>query len=238
MKNVAIVGASGAIGSAFVKLLNTVPSVEKIYALSRTPTTFDIPQVTCDTLDLQDEASISHVAQRIIKETRLDTILITTGILHNASYMPEKSLHELSSAQFQQVFAINTIGPALIMKHFLPLIEKNERAVIAILSARVGSISDNHLGGWYSYRASKAALNMLIKSASIEIARRDKQTIVIGLHPGTVDSALSKPFQKNIPPQQLFQAKDSAVRMLKVIMQLTPEDTGKCFAYDGKEIQP
>ena len=124
----------------------------------------------------------------------------------------------------------------MVAKNFLPKLAKDQRAVFAALSARVGSISDNQLGGWYSYRASKAALNMIIKNLSIEMKMRYKQTIIVGLHPGTVDSRLSKPFQANVPAGKLFTADYAVAKMLEVINTLTPENSGKCYAWDGKEI--
>ena len=131
---------------------------------------------------------------------------------------------------------VSLIGPALVAQAFLPKLAKNKKTIFAALSARVGSISDNRLGGWHSYRASKAALNMLIKNFSIEVARKNKQAIIVGLHPGTVDSRLSKPFQKNVKPEHLFSADYSAKKLLQVIDQLTVKDSGGCFAWDGKKI--
>lgn len=128
--------------------------------------------------------------------------------------------------------------PALIAKHLLPKLNKDHPAIFAALSARVGSISDNQLGGWYAYRASKAALNMIIKNAAIEVGRRNRKAIVVGLHPGTVDSDLSKPFQGNVADGKLFTPEDSAQKLLEVLRSLGPEQTGKCFAWDGKEVLP
>jgi NAD(P)-dependent dehydrogenase (short-subunit alcohol dehydrogenase family) len=122
------------------------------------------------------------------------------------------------------------------MKHFLPLLSRDRRALFGVLSARVGSISDNTLGGWYSYRASKAALNMVVKNAAIEMARKYPQTIVAGLHPGTVDSALSKPFQSHVSSHKLFSPVQAAGFLLQVLEGLTPEHSGKCFAWDGQEV--
>ena len=150
--------------------------------------------------------------------------------------MPEKSLRELSAANLERNFLANTIGPALVAKHFLPKIQRNKRALFVALSARVGSIADNRLGGWYAYRASKAALNMLIKTTSIEIARSHKQAIVVGLHPGTVDTNLSKPFQKHVPSDKLFSANYSAKKLVSVLERLSAEDSGKVFAWDGSEV--
>ena len=163
--------------------------------------------------------------------------MVTTGVLHlGADIQPEKSLRDLSADKFHAIFAANTIFPALAAKHFLPLLHRDKRSVFAALSARVGSISDNRLGGWYAYRASKAALNMIIKNAAIEIERRHKQAIVVGLHPGTVDSDLSKPFQSNVQQNKLFTPAFSAASLLDVVDRLTLDDSGKCFAWNGQEI--
>ena len=143
-----------------------------------------------------------------------------------------------SADAFGLLFAVNTIGPALAAKHFLPKLKRGERAIFAALSARVGSISDNRLGGWYAYRASKAALNMIVRTAAIETARRAPQAIIVGLHPGTVDSRLSKPFQGNASARTIFEPASAASQLLGVLEGLRPEDSGKCFAYDGQEVLP
>ncbi len=135
-------------------------------------------------------------------------------------------------------FEINTIGPALIAKHVLPLLPRDRRAVFAVLSARVGSISDNRLGGWYSYRASKAALNQIIRCLAIELAPKRPQAICVGLHPGTVDTALSKPFQGNVADTRLFTTDQSAAHLLNVIAALTPAQSGRVFDWAGQEIAP
>jgi len=133
---------------------------------------------------------------------------------------------------------INTFIPALMAKHFIPRLNLDRQSIFAALSARVGSISDNRLGGWYAYRASKTALNMIIKNAAIETARRNKKAIIVGLHPGTVDSSLSKPFQRNVPDEKLFAPMRSAQDLLKVLDDLNPEQSGRCFAWDGQEVKP
>ena len=140
------------------------------------------------------------------------------------------------SENFEHLFQINTIGPALVAKYFLPKLNRNSRSVFAVLSARVGSIADNRLGGWYAYRASKAALNMIIKNASIEIARKNKQAIVVCLHPGTVDSLLSKPFQSNVPDGKLFSPEFSAGKLLSVVDNLSPDQSGGIVGWDGEPI--
>ena len=136
------------------------------------------------------------------------------------------------------VFAINTIGPALVAKHALPVLDKDHRSIFAALSARVGSISDNRLGGWHSYRASKAALNQIIRTCSIELARKNRTALCVGLHPGTVDTGLSEPFQSNVPDGKLFTPTRSATSLLSVLNGLDETDTGQCFDWAGERIDP
>ena len=190
----------------------------------------------CSGIDFADEASIRKAAEQCVKDAPIDTVIVATGMLHDYGLMPEKSLRELNAANFERSFLVNTIAPALIAKHFLPRLRRDQRAVFAALSARVGSISDNRLGGWYAYRASKAALNMLIKTAAIEIARRHKHAIVVGLHPGTVATALSKPFQQRVPRDKLFSADYSVRQLVSVLQGLAVADSGKVFAWDGSEV--
>ena len=146
-------------------------------------------------------------------------------------------MRELDLQRLTQLFAVNAAGPALVAKHFLPLLRKNSKTLFASLSARVGSISDNRLGGWYSYRASKAALNMLLKTFAIEHARQWPDSVVAGLHPGTVDTALSQPYTSRTPKETLFSPETSARHLLKVMNQLSPEESGGVFAWDGSRIQ-
>ncbi len=235
--HIAIIGATGGVGEATLKQLAANES-NKIYAFSRCPYSPQAPNVICYRLDLEDETSIAAAVNRLPEGVKLDAVLVLTGLLHTDTIMPEKSISELSAEKFAKLYAVNTIGPALVAKHFLPKLATNRRAVFAAISARIGSISDNRKGGWYSYRAAKAGLNMIIKNLSIEHGRRHKQAIIVGLHPGTVDTALSKPFQKSVPDGQLFTPEQSAAYLLDVMQKLTPTETGKCFAWDGKEILP
>lgn len=235
--NIIIIGASGAIGSAMTEQLATKHSDANILAFSRSEKPFSYENVTTHPINITDEKSIGEAANISAKLGKLDMVLVTTGILHGPNLAPEKSLKDLSMRQFNDVFAINTFGPALVAKHFLPHLHREKRAIFAAISARVGSISDNYLGGWYAYRASKAALNMIIKNASIEMARRYKKAIIIGLHPGTVDSELSKPFQASVPDGKLFSPELAAKHLLDVLETKTPEDSGKCFAWDDSIIE-
>lgn len=240
--NIAIIGASGGIGNAFVRLLsqnenNTIYSFARssIATTNNSLSSYSIkPSLTH--IDYNNEESIRTAAEFAVQSGPLDLVIVATGFLHDQTMMPEKSLRELSAESFQKNFLVNTIGPALVAKHFLPKMHKDQRSVFAILSARVGSISDNRLGGWYAYRASKAAVNMFIKTASIEASRRQKKAIIVGLHPGTVASPLSQPFQKNVVPEKLFTPEYSTKKLMNVIQNLGIEDSGKVFAWDGKSI--
>jgi NAD(P)-dependent dehydrogenase (short-subunit alcohol dehydrogenase family) len=230
MNSIAVIGASGAIGRSFIEhVQHRYPRAQAI-GFSRTEPD-SLLGCNWHPIDIVDEGSIEQAANNISEP--LDLVILATGILHGQMLQPEKSLRNLSAQNFEQVFQVNTIGPALIAKHFLPKLNRKKRAVFAALSARVGSIEDNRLGGWYAYRASKAALNMILKNASIEVARRSKEAIVVGLHPGTVDSGLSKPFQANVLEGKLFTPDYSAGKMLDVLESLTPADTGHVFDFNG-----
>lgn len=231
-----IIGSTGGIGSAFVDALAVSDQVESVHALSRTGAAHASPKVHNLTFDFLDEASVEAAAQALREVGPFDLIIVATGLLQGAGLAPEKNMRALDLNQMRKSFEINTFGPALTAKHFLPLLARDRKAVFAALSARVGSISDNRLGGWYSYRASKAALNMMLKTLSIETARRFKQQIIIGLHPGTVDTDLSKPFQSNVPDGKLFTPEFSAGKLLAVIDQIEASDTGHLFAWDGERV--
>jgi len=177
-------------------------------------------------------------AQLVADGPQVALVFVATGLLHEAEHGPEKSYRAIDAAWLARCYAINTIGPALVAKHFLPLLPKDERSVFAMLSARVGSISDNRVGGWHGYRASKAALNMLVKNFSIELARTHKRAICVGLHPGTVDTALSKPFQGNVQPGKLFTPERAAMQLLDAIEDLKQSDSGKIYGWDGEEVTP
>ena len=232
-----IIGATGGIGRAFVSQLAARPDIEAVHALSRTGTADPDAKVKADKIDLTDEASIAACAAAIAAEGHPELVIVAAGILSDgAALKPEKSYKQQDLSAFERVFAINTFGPGLVAKHFLPIMPRSGRAVFAALSARVGSISDNRIGGWHAYRASKAALNMLIRNYAIEQSRRNQDFIALSLHPGTVDTALSKPFQSGVPDKQLFTAEQSATYLLSVIEQASPADSGKAFDWAGKEI--
>ena len=227
--NIAVIGASGAIGGACARRLAECYPAARVHAFARDAEL---------RIDYEDEASIAAAAELAAQAGPLDLVLVATGMLHSSNTLPEKSLRDLSADKFARIFAANTITPALLAKHFLPRLSRERPAVFAAISARVGSISDNQLGGWYAYRASKAALNMVIKNAAIEMSRRNKKAIVIGLHPGTVDSPLSKPFQANVAAGKLFTPEYSAQKLVQVLESLTPAHSGQCLAWDGEVIAP
>lgn len=236
--NIAVIGASGGIGTAFLTHLVQSKKVERLYSFSRHSSSLSHPLIVHQDLDLTDEMSIERAARSIPDDVHLDLVILATGILHDEGLQPEKGLRDLSLQNFHDVFAVNSFGPAIVMKYFLPKLHKDKRSVFAALSARVGSVSDNNLGGWYAYRASKTALNMLIKNAAIEMGRRYKHAVIIGIHPGTVDTNLSKPFQGNVPNKKLFTPNYSAEQMLNVMNKITVEQSGKIFDYAGEEIVP
>jgi NAD(P)-dependent dehydrogenase (short-subunit alcohol dehydrogenase family) len=221
-----VIGANGGIGAALVEALEEEGAYAKVHAFAR-------PE-----LDILDETSIASAAECVRAGPPPSLIVVATGLLHDAEHGPEKSMAALDAGWLARNFAVNAIGPALVAKHFIPLLPKGERGVFAALSARVGSISDNRLGGWYGYRASKAALNQLIRTLAIETKRLNDRAIVVGLHPGTVDTRLSKPFQANVAPGQLFDSARAAVQLLDVIDELGVKDSGSILAWDGATIAP
>ena len=188
-------------------------------------------------LDASREDTIERAAEAVARETDvLGLIVNVAGVLHGPSFGPEKKLAQVNPEALRTVFEVNAFGPLLVAKHFHGFLRHRERSVFASLSARVGSISDNRLGGWYAYRASKAAQNMFTKNLSIELGRLAPHAIVVGLHPGTVDTDLSKPFQRNVPDGKLLPPSSSVSSLLKVVDQLDDEDSGKVFDFRGEEI--
>ena len=238
-KTVAIIGSSGAIGNAVSDNLINDESIGIIYKFSRSISVKENKRVKNIFLDIEDEESIKSSLDHVPPDTKFDLVFVATGILHNdKEIFPEKSIKDIDINKLKKVILVNTIGPTLIGKYFIPYLRKDEKSVFAFLSARVGSISENKLGGWYSYRASKTALNQIIKNFSIEIKRTNKNAIFVGLQPGTVKSFLSKPFERNVKEDNLFTPEYSAEKLLQVINDLSPDDTGKFFAWNGEEIQP
>lgn len=224
-----IIGATGGIGAGLFESLKDHDGFDTVLGLSR----HSVPAI-----DILDEASIAaaagHVRQSGITPT---LIIVATGILHKDGRGPEKSIKELDADWMVENYRLNAVAPALIAKHFMPLMPRTGRTCFAALSARVGSISDNRLGGWHSYRASKAALNMLIRNLSIEWQRKNPEAIIVGLHPGTVETGLSAPFKGN-PEHERFTPAKAASQLLDVLQGLEADDSGQVFAYDGRMVAP
>jgi len=233
-----VVGARGAIGGAFIEALAADPDCADVIGWSRGPTpAANAAKVTMrDGVELTNEASVAAAAAEL--PTELDLVLVASGALHGAGIQPEKSYRALEAANMAAIFAANAIGPALVAKHSLGRLPRGRRSVWAALSARVGSIGDNRLGGWHSYRASKAALNMMLRCWAIELARTAPQAVLVGLHPGTVASALSAPFQGNVAAEKLFTPAQSARFLLDALAARAPADSGGVFDWAGTPIAP
>ena len=225
-----IIGSGGGLGAALRAQLEADANYARAIGLSRN---------TEVSVNYFDESSLVKAAESVASlcatsNLELRLLIVATGFLHGDAGQPERSFTNMDAAYLQQVFKINTLGPALVMKHFLPLLPKTGRCVAGFVSAKVGSIGDNALGGWYGYRASKAALNQLVKTASIELTRRNKDSICVSLHPGTVATKLSEPFAKtglNVRP-----AIEAADDLLAVLAGLNPADTGCLVDYKGQKL--
>lgn len=229
-----VLGAGGGIGGALVRALCRPDGAAQVIALSRRCPP-DLPtKVRWIEADITGERSLASAAAEIGQGSAPDLVIVATGILHEGSKVqPEKSWRQIDAGAMARLFEVNTIGPALAMKHFLPLLPRDRRAVFAALSARVGSIGDNRLGGWYAYRACKAALNQLVRTASVELARTHRHAAIVGLHPGTVDTALSAPFGANADKQAPEQAADA---LLSVLSRLPEGASGRVFDYRGEPV--
>ena len=225
-----VVGAGGGLGAALLAALQQGGAYGDVLGVGRSAGV---------QLDYLDEGSVARAAQQVSRACaesgcELRLLVVASGFLHGEAGQPERSWSHLDAAYLQHVFAINAIGPALVMKHFLPLLPKSGRCVAGFVSAKVGSIGDNALGGWYGYRASKAALNQLVKTASIELTRRNKESVCVALHPGTVDTALSQPFAKTglkvRPPEE------AAGDLLRVLGGVAASSTGQLIDYQGRPL--
>ena len=239
-----VMGATGGIGLALVEHLLEHAGVLHVTAVARHATqSADMARLAdrygarlqIDVADLTDAATLQKLATRL-GSAPLHLCINAAGVLHQPDLMPEKNLAAISSSNLQRVFAVNAFGAVLLAQALLPLMRHAEPAVFASLSARVGSIGDNRLGGWYAYRAAKAAHNQLLKTVAIESRRSHPHLSIQMLHPGTVDSELSRPFQRGVPAQQLFTPAYAAAQLLAVIGTATAQNSGRFVAWDGSEI--
>ena len=229
-----VIGAGGGLGAALVAQLSSAAGRPGAFA-----SVLALGRSSLPVIDYGDEASLKSAADWAAsrcaeQHLKLRLLIVASGFLHGPQGQPERSFSQLDAGYLNHVFQVNAIGPALVMKHFLPLLPRQGRCIAAFISAKVGSIGDNALGGWYGYRASKAALNQFVKTASVEMTRRNKQSVCVALHPGTVDTALSQPFAKaglSVRPPQ-----EAASDLLAVIDQLVPENTGSLLDYRGQTL--
>lgn len=228
MKNIVVIGSSGAIGKAFVESYIKDTDVENIFSFSRSDLPIKDSKLHSFFIDIEDEQSIANAASKIDKSS-IDEIIVASGILHNEDFGPEKSIRDLNADNLIKVLKVNTVGPAIIGKYFIPLLNKKDKSILAFLSARVGSISDNKTGGWYAYRSSKTALNQIIKNFSIELRRTNPNAIIFGLQPGTVDSNLSEPFKRNVKEGNLFTPDYSVSMLKKIINEASPCNSGSLY---------
>lgn len=238
--HVVVVGATGGIGRALCEHLAGRGRRVRLTRLARDPAALSPLSVPVNDIacDIESESSIAAAVASIPREPSPERIWIATGWLHDQDYRPEKTFRDLDPVHMLRAYRINAIGPALLLKHLLPLLARERPARIGILSARVGSISDNRLGGWYSYRASKAALNMLIRNFAIELRLRKAPHLVVGFQPGTTDTRLSAPFQRGLKPGQLQTPEFTAEHLMQVLERLDPGDSGGLFDFLGEPFQP
>ncbi len=186
-------------------------------------------------LDVCSERSVAEAAAAVSATgLPLRLLINATGFLHGEGHEPEKSWRQIDPGHMAKSFAVNAIGPALLVKHFLPLLPREGKAVFVTLSAKVGSIGDNRLGGWYSYRASKAALNQIVRTAAVELARRQRESLCVALHPGTVSSRMTSPFRKE--GLDVCTPEEATTRLLSVVDGLKPADSGGFLDYRGQPL--
>jgi len=255
--NALVVGATQGIGLEFTHQLLQTDKVHRLFATYRTAETaqqlFELadkyPQkLHCLCMDLTEESQIEQALSTLSTQlsessnssqsipTHLHLVVNCVGLLHNSHQQPEKALRQLDPQKLLNYFQVNSIGPALLAKHLLPIMKHSEPSLLATISAKIGSIEDNRIGGWYGYRASKAALNMFLKTASIEYKRRSANTAIILMHPGTTDTQLSQPFQRGVPPEKLFSPQRTVSQLIEVMSNVTSADTGSFFSWDGSRL--
>lgn len=233
--NTLVIGANGGIGSAIIhQIIQTEPNTQ-VFGVSTTPSKLEDSRYHHFHLAEPNEASIPDCCESLPQHA-FNRIVCTIGMLHNQTVQPEKRLEELSASSLQQYFETNVLLPALWLKHIPDLLTKENPSKVVFLSARVGSISDNQLGGWYGYRSSKSALNMLIKTAQVEIKRRLADCSLVLYHPGTVDTALSKPYQANVNPEKLFTPEFTAKQLLSILPELEVAHAPHYIDWNGRTI--
>ena len=249
-QHVLVMGASGGIGLAIAQKLAKDPALqtmvlcsahanasEQLRALQKECLARQIATLLIDT-DISDEESLATLAFDLSTlNAPLDLIVNASGLLHAPNLLPEKTITQVSTASMQRIFSVNAFGPILLMKTLWPWLRAKRPVIFASLSARVGSIEDNQLGGWFSYRAAKAAQNQFLKTAAIELSRINPQGIVLAMHPGTTDTDLSQPFQANVKPEKLFTPAFVAECLIDIFQDAIPADSGSFIAWDGKRIK-
>lgn len=240
-----VIGASQGIGLEFVRQLLNKPVTQFVFATYRHTPSAELADLAAQfpdrllllSVDVTDEAQIAAAIAEIKCQTqRLHFVIYCVGVLHAGDLQPEKSLQQLQSENLLRYFQVNSIGVVLFAKHLVPLLKHGDRSVLASISAKVGSIGDNEIGGWYGYRASKAALNMFMRTTAIEYRRKSPNTLIVLLHPGTTDTRLSKPFQRGVPPEKLFPVERTVTQLLSVIDNLQAEDSGQFFSWNGDRL--
>ncbi len=243
LKTALVVGGGRGIGLGFVRGLLAANDIDRVYATyRRLESATELLAITdsrlcCLQMDITDEVQIAAVIDRIKTETTaLHYVINSAGVLHEGELQPEKSLRHIDSERLLRYFQVNSVGAMLLFKQVQPLLKHQNRSILATISAKVGSIGDNHIGGWYGYRASKAALNMFIRTTAIEYKRTCPQAILVALHPGTTDTQLSLPFQRNVPPEKLFSVDRTVSQLLTVIDGLDASDSGEFFSWDGSRL--
>ncbi len=234
-----VIGAGSSIAQALIERLLSDESVAKIITISRNP----LPAALLENSRIQSlhcdnsQNQISGIAELVAADKgTFGKVFICQGILHTANLQPEKRLQDIDAEHMAEVLRVNTIVPALWLAALMPVLKGIRPCRVAIFSARVGSISDNRAGGWYSYRASKAALNMIIKTAAVEYARSARNVKLLAYHPGTVDTELSRPFQRNVPPEKLFTADFTATQLLKLMEDLPVDGEASYLDWAGEKI--
>jgi NAD(P)-dependent dehydrogenase (short-subunit alcohol dehydrogenase family) len=243
MGSALVVGASRGIGLAITRALLDIPSLDQVCATYRDPDSaagllnIQDPRLHRFAVELTRESSLQALASGVRALGKPPALVIhCAGILHEPGVQPEKALRQCEPEALQRLFAVNSIGPLMTAKAIVPLMPKRDSSHFAVLSAMVGSITDNRLGGWYGYRASKAALNQLLKTLAIECRRSHPELCVTAIHPGTTDTALSRPFQGNVKPSRLYRPDQSAARIIEVVLAGKPEDSGRFVNWDGSTL--